>query len=278
MKRTDPASLLALAMAVLATGFAGAGAPRAEAQAVKASVPATAATPPAGAVPAKAAALKAFPLTGAHLQAAPASTVTAVKAPDAARLPSPAVANTRPVAVSQGAMFDARDVIQERFVLVAAPIGKGERAQLNIYEQVSNRRPCFATAGAAPAQVDPLLGSFDFTGICNRYIDGNGYSLRVGGSDLGTVYRLSVVRQANDTLLMASPTKSNPGPEMVVARTGGPGSGFLQLVPEPGWKVMRRHFGSRALGHVYVYRDSWPSETLTLQSPVPPAAPTRPAS
>ncbi|MGB7564939.1 MAG: DUF3747 domain-containing protein [Prochlorococcaceae cyanobacterium] len=182
------------------------------------------------------------------------------------------------MAVSQGAMFDARDVIQERFVLVAAPIGKGERAQLNIYEQVSNRRPCFATAGAAPAQVDPLLGSFDFTGICNRYIDGNGYSLRVGGTDLGTVYRLSVVRLANDTLLMASPTKSNPGPEMVVARTGGPGSGFLQLVPEPGWKVMRRHYGSRALGHVYVYRDSWPSETLTLQSPVPPAAPTRPAS
>nr|WP_255009880.1 DUF3747 domain-containing protein [Cyanobium sp. ATX 6F1] len=188
------------------------------------------------------------------------------------------MAKTMPVVVSQGALFDARDVLQERFVLVAAPIGSGERAQLNIYEQVSNRRPCFATAGAAPAQVDPLLGSFDFTGICNRFIDGNGYSLRVGGSDLGTVYRLSVVRQANDTFLLASPTKSNPGPEMVVARTGGPGSGFLQLVPEPGWKLMRRHFGARALGHVYVYRDSWPTEALTQQPPVPPTPPTRPAS
>ena len=34
--------------------------------------------------------------------------------------------------------------------------------------------------------VDPLLASFDFTGICNRYIDGNGYSLRII-SRLGTV-------------------------------------------------------------------------------------------
>nr|WP_254940612.1 DUF3747 domain-containing protein [Cyanobium sp. Morenito 9A2] len=189
---------------------------------------------------------------------------------------APPTVKTPPVAVSQGAMFDAREVIQDRFILVAAPIGKGERAQLNIYEQVSNRRPCYVTVGASPAQVDPLLGRFDFTGICNRYIDGNGYSLRVGGSDLGTVYRLGVVRQANDTLLIASPTKSNPGPEMVVARTGGAGSGFLLLVPEPGWKVMRRHFGTRALGHVYVYRDSWPSEALTQQpqqAPVPPSLP-----
>jgi len=182
-----------------------------------------------------------------------------------------------PATVAQAAMFEARDVVQERFVLVAAPIGKGERAQLNIYEQLNNRRPCYATTGAAPAQVNPLLGTFDFTGICNRYIDGNGYSLRVGGTDLATVYRLSVVRLPNDTLLMASPTKSNPGPEMVVARTQGPGAGFLLLVPEPGWKVMRRHYGTRALGHVYVYRDSWPSDAVTQQPPAPPIPPANPA-
>ena len=35
-----------------------------------------------------------------------------------------------------------------------------------------------------------MLATFDFTGICNRYIDGNGYSLRIGGDDLGTRYRL----------------------------------------------------------------------------------------
>jgi hypothetical protein len=251
-----PSLRAALSVGFLAAGLAAAGAPRSLAQA---------SAVPSAKVPAAAPAV------------APTNPPTAAAA-KAALVAAPAVVKTTPGAVSQGALFDARDVIQERFVLVAAPIGKGERAQLNIYEQVSNRRPCFATAGAAPAQVDPLLGTFDFTGICNRYIDGNGYSLRVGGSDLGTVYRLSVVRQANDTLLVALPTKSNSGPEMVVARTGGPGSGFLLLVPEPGWKVMRRHFGPRALGHVYVYRDSWPTETLNQQPPVQPATPTRPAS
>ena len=96
--------------------------------------------------------------------------------------------------------------------------------------------------------------------------------MRVGSSDLGTVYRLSVVKQANDTLLMALPTKPGAGPEMVVARSGGSGAGFLLLVPEPGWKLMRRQFGGRALGHVYVYRDSLP-ETASAAAPSAPPAP-----
>ncbi|MFO7630360.1 MAG: DUF3747 domain-containing protein [Prochlorococcaceae cyanobacterium] len=157
-------------------------------------------------------------------------------------------------ALAQSALFEARDVAAERFVLVAAPIGTGERSQLNIYEQIKDTRLCFSTSGSSPAQVEPLLGGFDFTGICSRYIDGNGYSLRVGGDDLASIYRLSVIRQGGDTLLLAAPTKAGAGPEMVVARSGGQGSGFLQLVFEPGWKLMRPHFGSRSLGHVYTAR------------------------
>ncbi len=156
------------------------------------------------------------------------------------------------------ALFQAVDLSQERFVLVAAPIGDGTRAQLNIYEQVKPTRPCFAVAPGAPAPVEPLLASFDFTGVCSRFIDANGYSVRVGGDDLATRYRLTVVRQSGDNLLLAVPTKAGAGPEMVVARTQGPGSGFLQLVFEPGWQLKRRAFGGRSLGHVYVYRDSWP--------------------
>jgi hypothetical protein len=162
---------------------------------------------------------------------------------------------------AQGALFGARDVAQERFVLVAAPIGDGSRAQLNIYEQVTNRRPCFAVSGANPARVDPLLGTFDFTGICTRYIDANGYSLRVGDNDLATVYRISVVRSGNDNILLATPHRGKTGPEMILARTNGQAAGFLQFTPEPGWRLKRRHFGTRALGHVYIYRDNWPGET-----------------
>jgi hypothetical protein len=170
------------------------------------------------------------------------------------------------------ALFGARDVPQERFVLVAAPIGDGSRAQLNIYEQITDRRPCFASSGASPARVDPLLGSFDFTGICSRYLDANGYSVRVGGDDLATMYRLSVVRSGNDNLLLAAPTRNQTGPEMVVARTQGHDAGFLLFVPEPGWKLMRRHFGNRALGHLYLYRDSWPTAAAS-EGPPKMAAP-----
>ena len=176
----------------------------------------------------------------------------------AALLPLASLALVAGEPVRAQSLFAASDLDQSRFVIVSAPIGDGSRSQLNIYEQRSNARPCFSVQGANPGQVNPLLATFDFTGICNRYIDANGYSVRIGGTDLATVYRLSVVRQNADLQLLAIPTKTGAGPEMVVARAGGQAPGFLLLVPEPGWKLMRRSFGGRALGHVYVYRDSWP--------------------
>ena len=162
-------------------------------------------------------------------------------------------------ASAQQALFGASEVEQQRFVLVAAPIGSsGSRYQLNIYEQINDRRPCFATGNALPSPVNPLLATFDFTGICGRYIDANGYSLRVGGTDLATSYRLLVRSDATGTALVALPTKDGAGPEMIVARSGGPIGGFHKLQPEPGWRLMRRTYGGRRLGHLYVYSDSWP--------------------
>lgn len=160
---------------------------------------------------------------------------------------------------AQQALFGAMEVEQQRFVLVAAPIGSsGNRYQLNIYEQINDRRPCFATDSSLPSPVNPLLATFDFTGICGRYIDANGYSLRVGGSDLATSYRLMVRNDPSGTLLVALPTKNGAGPEMIVARSGGLISGFHKLQPEPGWRLMRRTYAGRRLGHLYVYSDSWP--------------------
>jgi hypothetical protein len=104
--------------------------------------------------------------------------------------------------------------------------------------------------------VDPLLSKFDFTGICNRYIDGNGYSLRIGGDDLGTRYRLTVVNTGSDMELLAAPTRDRSKPTLLVAKAGGSGSGFLKLNLEPGWSLMRRAYGKKPLGHIYVYRDT----------------------
>ena len=148
------------------------------------------------------------------------------------------------------ALFQAVDLSQESFVLVAAPIGDGTRAQLNIYEQVKPTRPCFAVVPGAPAPVEPLLGSFDFTGICSRFIDANGYSVRVGGDDLAASYRLTVVRKSGDNLLLAMPTKAGAGPEMVVARTQGSGTSSAAGAASTAWAApARRTPGMRLLLH-----------------------------
>jgi len=164
-------------------------------------------------------------------------------------------------AQAQGSLFTAAPVEQSKFIVVGAPIGNGARSQLNIYEQRSSKRACFAIEGSSPAVVDPLLARFDFTGICNRYIDGNGYSLRIGGDDHGTHYRLSVVKTDGDMHLLAIPTKDSSNPTLVVARAGGAASSdshFLHLLFEPGWQLMRRQYGQRTLGHIYVFRETWP--------------------
>jgi hypothetical protein len=166
------------------------------------------------------------------------------------------------------ALFGAGEVDPSRFLLVAAPIGtSGERYQLNIYEQLKPTRPCFSVGEGKPAAVNPLLSTFDFTGICGRFIDANGYSLRIGGSDLATSYRLSVIKGGGDVLLVARPTKSAAQGELVVARAGGMATGFLKLELEPGWRLKRRQFGGRSLGHVYVYNDSWPGSSETGAPP-----------
>ena len=165
-----------------------------------------------------------------------------------------------PAMKAQGSLFTTLPVDTSKFVLVSAPIGNGERSQLNIYEQRSDKRPCFAIGAGAPAVVDPLLSTFDFTGICNRYIDGNGYSLRIGGDDLGTRYRLTVVNTGSDMELLAAPTRDRSQATYVIARTGGAGSGFLKFNLEPGWTLSRRAYGKKALGHIYVYRDTAPPQ------------------
>lgn len=177
-----------------------------------------------------------------------------------------------------GSLFQIAELNQQNFVLVSAPIGDGTRAQLNIYEQLNSRRPCYETTGSQPALVNPLLTTFDFTGICGRFLDANGYSVRVGGTDLAPTYRLSVIRRTDDNVLLAVPTTPGAGPEMVVARTRGAGDGFLQLVLEPGWELKRRAYNGRNLGHVYLYRADWPGGGGPVASPALPSPPDLPAN
>jgi hypothetical protein len=159
-------------------------------------------------------------------------------------------------ALAQAPQFGAVPVDISKFVLVASPIGSGSKHQLLIIEQVSNKKQCWSENGAGPTMIDPLLLNYDFTGICDRKIDSNGYSIRMAGTDLALQYRISVVRRDNDMLLLGRPVRK--GPEMLLGRTGGITTGFAKFQLEPGWQLMRRTYKDKPVGHLYLITDQVP--------------------
>lgn len=150
--------------------------------------------------------------------------------------------------------FGEKDVDQNKFVAVAAPYGQGFH-QLLILEQISDNRPCWREFGSAPVQVDPLLVNFDFTGICGRSTDSNGYSIRMDGQDLGLRYSLRVVEQDGDLVLIGAP-RDIGATEFEIGRANGVTDDFAKLSLNPGWRFAKRTYNGTTLGHVYLTYDS----------------------
>ncbi|MBD2463857.1 DUF3747 domain-containing protein [Oscillatoria sp. FACHB-1407] len=167
--------------------------------------------------------------------------------------------------------FGQREVDQNKFVAVAAPVRGGAAHQLLVLEQVSNARACWNEAGNNPVTIDPLLVNFDFTGICGRSTDSNGYSIRVNGQDLALQYSLRVVNRNNELLLVGTP-RNRQEPELVIARANGTTTGFAKLALNPGWRFTKRTFDNRVLGHVYLTFEG----TLPAPNPTPSPTPTTP--
>ena len=171
-------------------------------------------------------------------------------------------------------LFGVREVNPSAYVVVAAPVGtSGKKAHLNIFEQVNaNKRACFSINGSNPAIVSPLLNNFDFTGVCSRFIDSVGYSIRIGSDDLFRTYRPVVRKTPTDVLLVASGGSGSP--DMLIGRTYGTGGPveFLEFKLEPGWRLVRRVREGRVLGHVYLYRDGWPTAASAAAPALAPAA------
>ncbi len=170
--------------------------------------------------------------------------------------------------------FSNTEVDQNRFVLLATSGG----SRLTILEQVSDSRPCWReTAGV----VEPLLLGFDFTGICSRGTDRNGYSVRVEGQDLGLVYTLRTATQGNTTLLYAVPSRRN-SPTLEIGRTRTNAAGFNRISLNSGWRLTRRVYQGRPLGHIYLTNDrslaslgtSSPIATLPTTTPPTTTSPT----
>ena len=154
------------------------------------------------------------------------------------------------------AQFGEKEVDQNKFVAVASPYRGGAAHQLLILEQVADSRPCWSESGEPNSltSINPLLLQFDFTGVCSRSTDSNGYSIRVNGEDLGLRYSLRVVDQGNDMLLIGAPS-NRTDKSILIGRTHGVTPDFAKITLDPGWRFTKRVFGEQTLGHIYLTYD-----------------------
>jgi hypothetical protein len=146
-------------------------------------------------------------------------------------------------------LFNSRPLDASRFAVLARPVGNSDW-NLLVLEQIQTQPLCWEQR--PDGLIDPALNRFNFTGICSRYLDSNGYSLRVGDQDLASRYRLQL-RQSGSELRLEASTPSDPT-VLVVGRARVPlrdRDGFVALKLEPGWDLQRRAFGDQTLSHIY---------------------------
>jgi hypothetical protein len=169
-------------------------------------------------------------------------------------------------------LFSSSPVDPARFSVLARPVGHSDW-NLLVLEQLAPAPRCW---NAQPdGLVDPSLNRFDYTGICSRYLDSNGYSLRIGDQDLATSYRLRLQQRGRVLLLQAlSPYESTV---LVVGRAEVPRrdrDAFVAIQLDPGWELQRRNFGQQSLSHLY-FANASPLRQLIAQAGgrplVPPA-------
>ncbi|MEM9807065.1 MAG: DUF3747 domain-containing protein, partial [Cyanobacteria bacterium P01_D01_bin.56] len=179
--------------------------------------------------------------------------------------------------------FENVEVDQEDFVLVSAP-GGGllGRPQFMIIEQKSDAQLCWSESGANPTQIEPLLLNFDFSGICGRSTDSNGYSIRAGDGDAGSRFNLELQEEEGEYILVGRPSTFPTNPyrnadPIRLGRTFGQAeNGFTKVFLNPGWRLTRRSFDGRALGHLYLTNDATLASLVEGGGPVvtePPVTP-----
>jgi Protein of unknown function (DUF3747) len=153
---------------------------------------------------------------------------------------------------AQANVFSDAPVADDRIIAVAAPYNEGLH-QLLVIQQVADDKACWRESNPAngPTNVDPLLAYFDFTGICGRSTDSNGYSVRLGGQDLGWRYSLQMVKQDGDLKLVGVPTGNRNAPKLDIGQVGGWQEGFVKIHLNPGWQMTQRTYLGEPLGHIY---------------------------
>jgi N-acetylmuramoyl-L-alanine amidase len=152
---------------------------------------------------------------------------------------------------AQATTFGEIEIDQSEYVAVAAPYGDGLH-QLLIIGQMTDEKPCWSESGSNPVIVDPLLVKFDFTGICDRKTDANGYSIRIDGEDQAQNYSLRIRQRGGDLVLVGSPPPNSQGQEIEIGRANGVTNSFAKIQLDPDWRFTKRTFEKKTLGHIYL--------------------------
>lgn len=173
-------------------------------------------------------------------------------APAAKAAPTASIQNKQNV-------IGAAEVDQSAFILSTNPtsnFGGNQRYGLMIIEQKSATEPCFSTTGSSPTQVNPLLAQMDdFSGICGRATDTNGYAIRAAGEQV----RYDPVLENEDGVLVlyAKPSAFLRGAEkFVIGQTDGiAANGYTQIFLKPGWRLTRKTVDGAQKGLMYLTND-----------------------
>lgn len=166
--------------------------------------------------------------------------------------------------------YGQQSIDSNRVVAIAEPVSNGRFYKLLILEQLNDQRACFEEKEGSPTTIEPLLLNFDFSGICGRSSDSNGYSLSIGNEDLSRRYRLQVTRRGDELVLVALPG-ALPGrggdlPVLEIARSNGVANDFVKLTLDPGWEMSHRTLSGNPQGHIYLSNNQDLETTVVAQA------------
>ena len=192
--------------------------------------------------------------------------LTTLTALTAAAIGASAIASTSAIAQN----YSQQSIPSERAVAIAEPVANGRFYKLLVLQQLTDQRACFEEKAGSPTVIEPLLLNFDFSGICGRASDSNGYSVSIGSEDLSRQYRLQVTRRGDSLVLVALPG-ALPGrsgsdlPVLEIGHSNGVANDFVKLDLDPGWQLASRALNGSAQGHVYLSNNQ-SLETVVAQA------------
>ena len=149
--------------------------------------------------------------------------------------------------------FGETNIQEENVAIIATPYRHGYT--LMLVEQIPHKRRCWSEHGSNPVVIDPLLLEFDFTRVCKRSTDSNGYSIRLDGKDLGMDYLIDIVEEGGELHLVGI-HRDPKVPRLYIGKTHGIVEGSLKIFLNKGWQLTKRTYQGQQTEHFYLSGNS----------------------